>query len=646
MEKIIVELEAKTGNATKGIDDIGKSIKELNDKTVKSNRATEKSVDDVGKSAKRSNKMVGLLSKGFKGVGVALKAAGIGLALSALAILYEIISKNQKVLDLLETTTNFIALGFKAVTDALTTAFTAVNNATGGFDALKKTVSGLMTIALTPLKLLFFNLKLAIDSLRVGYETLFGDDEGVKQAKKDLAQTRLEIIEVGAAAVQAAKDVKNNIGEAVSELGEGITAVVTEVGKIDPKKLIETADAMTVLKNNAQIAAAVQAGLVEENDRLAEIQRQIRDEERNSIADRKIANDELLIILQKQELAMLKQADAQIADAQAQFEALGNQENRIALIEAENNRLAVQAQITGLLSEQKINDLGLDREQIEITNTKAESESNLNIAKQKFAAEQLLIESTRLEKLIELNELEKIIESERLEAIIDNANAGTQAKVDAQIALDEFINTNEEKNITLKKDLGLQEVADATAVAEAKLAIQNANLANIEGGIGLLKQIAGKSRALQAAVLIGEAAASVAKTVVATQAANAATFAQGAALAIPSFGASTAVAASLITANSISSALSIGSQIAATATGLSALGKGGAPSRSNTTSKSSSPAVASAPPAFNIVGQSDTNQLANAIGGQANKPQRSYVVSQDITTAQQLDRNIIEGASL
>ena len=58
------------------------------------------------------------------------------------------------------------------------------------------------------------------------------------------------------------------------------------------------------------------------------------------------------------------------------------------------------------------------------------------------------------------------------------------------------------------------------------------------------------------------------------------------------------------------------------------------------------PSVAELPPAFNIVGQSDTNQLADAIGGQTQQPIQAFVVSSEVTTAQELDRNIIDGASI
>lgn len=52
------------------------------------------------------------------------------------------------------------------------------------------------------------------------------------------------------------------------------------------------------------------------------------------------------------------------------------------------------------------------------------------------------------------------------------------------------------------------------------------------------------------------------------------------------------------------------------------------------------------PPEFNIVGQSASNQVAQAVQGQFDKPVKAYVVSKDITTAQEMDRNIVSTASL
>jgi|GEM_PF-2830635 len=51
-------------------------------------------------------------------------------------------------------------------------------------------------------------------------------------------------------------------------------------------------------------------------------------------------------------------------------------------------------------------------------------------------------------------------------------------------------------------------------------------------------------------------------------------------------------------------------------------------------------------PDFNIVGASPTNQIANAISENERKPIKAYVVSRDVSSAQEMDRNIIGVASL
>tara|TARA_R100000951_G_scaffold15779_1_gene12422 strand:- start:2178 stop:4331 length:2154 start_codon:yes stop_codon:yes gene_type:complete len=79
-----------------------------------------------------------------------------------------------------------------------------------------------------------------------------------------------------------------------------------------------------------------------------------------------------------------------------------------------------------------------------------------------------------------------------------------------------------------------------------------------------------------------------------------------------------------------------------------ATSKVGATSSSSSISTPSSGAgsAPAAPPAFNVVGASDTNQLAEAIGGQSQQPIQTYVVASDVSTAQELDRNIVTGATI
>ena len=70
----------------------------------------------------------------------------------------------------------------------------------------------------------------------------------------------------------------------------------------------------------------------------------------------------------------------------------------------------------------------------------------------------------------------------------------------------------------------------------------------------------------------------------------------------------------------------------------------GSSAGSETTVSIPSASTPSLPPQFNTVGASGVNQLAQALGGQA--PVRAFVVSGDVSTAQEMDRNIVSSASL
>jgi len=640
MEKIIIDLEAKTDKALKGIDGVAKSVEELGKEVSDSNKATTNSLKGVEKASKG-------VAKGVKSVGTGLKAIGFGLIIGALKTLKGLFEENQNAVDFFSIAFETASVVVGQMVNAFTNVYESVAKSSENFDALGRVMSGILTVAINSFTLSFYAIKLAIQEAQLGWEKSFLGDKNPKTIKNltlDILETKGAIVEVSNEFVDAGKSIVDNFGEAITETTNIAKNVVQEVGKISVSTALETAKANTELQKSAEIAGAMQGLLFEKFDRQAEKLRQIRDEERNSLTDRKKANDELLIAVNNAEQAMLSQANQQLAIANANLKKDSeNIEFKVAQIEALKELAGVEAQIEGIRSEQKANDLALSREQIELTNSKAESESNLSIAKNKFAAEQILIEQLRLEKLIEINEAEKIIEEERLQAIVDLANGGTQAKIDAQIALDDFTNTNNEENTQLKKDLGVQQVADAKAVADAEAAIRQGNLNNVGAGFALLGQLAGKNKTLQAAALIGESAVGIAKTVINTQAANSAAVLKYALLP-----GGIALAAAEKSINNIGAGIGIATNIAATAKGLSQLGGGGStPSKPSLSSGGgSAPSIPSAPPAFNVVGASGTSQLADAIGGQSQQPTRAYVVSNDVTSAQSMDRNIIDGASI
>ena len=637
IKTIIIDVDSK--KATKEVEGLEKSVDGLNsalDETKKS----EGNIEGVGEGAKKSSKGVKFLSKGFKGLGTAMKAAGIGLIISALLGLKEVFSQNQKVVDVFSTAFETFSIVANQVVTAVINVYEAVSKSSENFNGIKKVLSSLITIGITPLKLGFYAIKLALQTAQLAWEkSFFGDKDPVtiKRLNEEIKETSSNISEVAVDALNAGKDIAANIGDAISEVANIGKIAGEELSKISISNAAEQAKLNVQLKNSAELAAAQQSRLVEQYDRQAEQLRQVRDEERNTVAERKEANDKLLEVLAEQETAMLKQADMQVAAAQNEVNKNNTIEAQVALIDALANKEGVLAQVEGLRSEQKANDLALDREQIELTNSKGESESRLSIERKRFNAEQIEDELLRLEALKEIDLLEAEQETIRLEAIVENANAETQAKIDAQIALDEFTEQSRQTNLTRDTEITEAQTAlEQKKTAAKQKAVDDAiALAGAESKIGkalfLLKQgLALKEMIMEAKKTIAFGSIAAAKSGVAVAEGTAQTAKVGFPQNIPLLIGYAAQAAGIISA--ITSATGKAKSAA------SALGGGGG--------GISTPSAPSVPPAFNVVGASDSNQLADAIGGQAQQPIQTYVVANDVTTAQSLQNNIVEGATI
>jgi hypothetical protein len=202
-------------------------------------------------------------------------------------------------------------------------------------------MKGLLTLALTPIKVVFFEIKLAIEVLQLAWEkSIFGkgDDGRIKELTQNIKATKDSLVGVGKDAINAGKDIATNFVDAAKSIGDVVTGTIEGVKKIDVAATFEQQKAITRLKNNAELAAATLAGLIEKYDRQAEQQRQIRDDETKSIDERIAANNQLGKILEQQRRAQLQQAQAILASAQA--EANADRENiqlQKAVIDAKNN---------------------------------------------------------------------------------------------------------------------------------------------------------------------------------------------------------------------------------------------------------------------------------------------------------------------
>lgn len=670
--KKTIEIDVNASDAEKDVKKLTSQFEDLGKTATKSINNIEKAAEDTEKSTKS-------LADGFKGVGLAIKAMGIGLIIGALSTLKEVFMGNQKVADTFATVMGTVSNIFSQVTNIIVGVVEKVGSATNGFEGLKKTIGGLLTLSLTPLKAAFYGIKLTIDEVRLAWEeSIFGDGDPktIKKLTERINDTKTSLKEVGTDAVAAGKQVANNIGKAVNEVGAVVQGSVDGISKISVESAYAQAKANVQLQNTAKLAEANQARLVEQYDRQAEKLRQVRDEERNSVEDRIKANDKLKVVLENQQKAMLAQADAQIAAAQSTLAQNKSIENQVAVTNALANREGVLAQIEGLRSEQKANDLALNKELIDLTKTKQEAETELAINEKNFNAERIKNEEAQLQAKKDALEQNKIIELERLQNVIDSANAGTQAKVDAenayalkkqeleqQIILAEdaiaeykrnkavenqqLIIDNEklsfdtrrealnEQERLLLEDKALSEeqrnaiekqYSDARIqIGQAEAQAKEQQLANIAGALQSMATIAGESTTAGKAFAVASTAIS---TYSAAQKAYESAFLPVPTVASPALGtafAAVAVAGGLMNIKKILSVKT--------------------PKGSGGSAPSVSGGAPSAPsPSFNVVGNSGINQIAQTLGSQ--QPVQAYVVANNVTTAQALDRNIIRNASI
>lgn len=214
-------------------------------------------------------------------------------------------------------------------------------------------------------------------------------------------------------------------------------------------------------------------------------------------------------------------------------------------------------------------------------------------------------------------------------------------KLEGILALEQEVENNEklkkEREKAARERLEI-EIATINALADIKMG--EADI--VESVFRTIADLAEDNRFVQALALVGESAAGIAKIIIDTQAGNAALRLQQAAVLVPNPALATAIGFK-IKANNIAAAAGIAANVGATATALARLK---APVSGTSGSIGSLSAGEASGPTFNVVGASGRNQLAEAINALQQFPMKTYVVASDVTTAQQLDRNIISSASI
>ena len=209
---------------------------------------------------------------------------------------------------------------------------------------------------------------------------------------------------------------------------------------------------------------------------------------------------------------MLDNVDITIKAAQAEYDKNQNQENYIALLEAQNEREAVLAQIEGFRSEQLINKIGLEKELIDLKKEADEDEKDRLEAADEAQKKRDEEAADRAEKIIEAKKIEREEIYKNLDAVIDAA--GQESAIGKALFLAKEAMRIEEMIQEAKKTL--QKIALSAAEAQVAVATGAAKTAaagfpqNIPLLIGFAAQAAGIIMAVKSAVGAAKGAASAA----------------------------------------------------------------------------------------------------------------------------------------
>ena len=591
-----INIVANTSSAVSNIDKVTKSTDNLEKSTNEVNTNLESMEESASSSAKGVKSVGGSLSN--------LKLGALGLIVATFAALKSILEQNQKVVD-------FFEGSMTAVTTVVNSVVNSVIQAGNGFASLGKVLSGLITVAITPFKAAFFGIRLAVlETQKAWEESVFGgkDQKTIDDLNSKIKETKDSLTEVATDLSAGVSDIANNFVGAINEIGASANAVVKTLEETSIKAAAAEGKRLIALQKNAEIAQARNTGLIEQYDAQAEKLRQLRDDDAASISDRVKANNELGDVLEKQFVAMQKNADIVLENAEAQFKANETQENYIALIEAQNEKLAINAQIEGFRSEQIVNNVALKKEEIELGLAQAESEEQRRINELNFEAEREENETTRIQRLKESLEIENQIADDKLERDKKLFKEGTQARIDAE---QEYLNRKQELNQTeILLDDKLKDAKEKNADSTAKVLDE---LSNVAGE----NTVAAKGLAIASATINtyrGVSDALAATTV--TPFDTALKFANAAAIAVTGF-----KNVSDITKVKIPNEAG-GAQQSASA---------------------SAPSVAA--PSFNLIEGTEGSNVANAVNTNNDTPVKAFVVSSEITTSQELDRRIDDVSS-
>lgn len=590
MKEVKVKLTVDSTDAKKGVDDVTKSAKKL-DKEVgevsKSSANLGGSIDTMTGGALSSlKKFAGGLKTvalGFRGIGGAIAASGIGLiviTIAAITAAFKSTEEGQnkfaKIMGVIGALTSVLVDRLAALGTAIMDAFTNPVEALKGFrDSIKEYVTDQIALVTDGLGLLDSAIKKAFSGDFSG-----ALDDAAEGANKLLVQTN-PLVQATQALAGATKGLVDEMTEEARIAGV-IADQRAAADKLDRALIVDRAEANR--KRAELLDKAVNKELFSAKERIAFLKEagEIEDE----ITNKEIAAAKLRLEAKTAENALGGSTKADL-DEEANLKA------RLIDLETAKLRKAklVTTQIAALTAQEK-----------------AEAEAKKK-EKEEQDKQDIIDAEAKYKKLNDIENARRIYAKERN----DKELAEKQAFEESKRAMEDATINHTKAGIGILSSLaGESKALQATAlIAENAVSIA-------ETVMSASKSISARTAAHNAIPLMIGAFPNPAK------------IADGISLPID------------IASTKLSAGIGIATSGIALAKGLAALGKGGAGAGGGANLGGGDTAGATAP-AFNLVEGSESNAIQQSIQGQDNAV-KAFVVSGDVTTAQSADRRIVEGS--
>lgn len=606
-EEIKYNIIADTSQAQRSFSKMEDSVKGLD----KSLDKGEKGLKDVGKAADSSkNKLAslgGLIKQGF----------GLGIGIKLFDTFSQKLMENERVAKLFEAAMNVVKGVINGVVEVIGPAIDwmaklfkepkvwwddLVDSLKRGGQWIK---DNLIDLVLNKFVEWANNAQIAVLNLRKAWNEFTNDTEEAAKITQQITDLQNQNIEL---AKQNAKKVEN-IKTVVNDVVEFTKKAVTTIAK-NVKNVTDNQDfLLTYEKNLGRLQRAYQR-IATEAEIEAEKTRQRRDDENVSIQDRIKANEQLAVVLEKNKQKEIAAQESIIAQMQKKLSIdkrnaeLSNriEEEKLKLFEIENK-------YTGQLSEQLSNINGLRNEEFGILKTTADAKQEVYKMEVETNAELERNDVKRLQMQIDNVDLVYNKKVEALDKELALAKEGTAryAEIQAERMVVDAEYTNNKKK--LSKDLAMAEKAQQYAQLDATKTF-------LAGAQALFKENS------KAAV-----AASIGQAVIDTY-----------------------VAANKVLSDPlVPFPFNIVAAAGMVATGLANVKKiYEASSKMGVDTGGGVGGGSTGGPSIGVVGgQVDSStQVARSVQGAIGGPQKAYVVGNDVTSRQSLDRRISQNATL